>query len=71
MSFQDMKLVELKAIAESFGVDTPTKITKNQIIDLLTEEGVTYEMYAHFDKIEKEKSCKRRGVKRHASTIFC
>ena len=38
MSFKDLKLSELKAIADSFGVEVPEKITKNAVILLLQEE---------------------------------
>ena len=55
MSFNEMTLVELKKIAEEFGVDAPVKITKNKLIEIMQEEGVTYEIYSHFDKIEKDK----------------
>lgn len=54
MSFDSMTLAELKKIAEEFAVDTPAKITKTALINLLHEDGVTYEIYAHFDKIGKE-----------------
>jgi hypothetical protein len=54
MSFKDLKLPELKEIAESFGVDMPEKITKNALILLMQEEGVTYQDYERFSNIEKE-----------------
>lgn len=54
MSFKDLKLSELKAIADSFGVEVPEKITKNAVILLLQEEGVSYQDYERFAQIEKE-----------------
>jgi hypothetical protein len=54
MSFKDLKLSELKVIAESFGVEVPEKITKNAVILLLQEEGVSYQDYERFAKIENE-----------------
>jgi len=60
MSFNDMTMVQLKQIAEEFAVETPSKITKNSLIDLLHADGVTYEIYAHFDKISKEKEDNKR-----------
>jgi len=54
MSFKDLKLSELKSIADSFGVDVPEKITKNAVILLLQEEGVSYQDYERFAKIENE-----------------
>ena len=46
MSFDTLKTNELKKIAESFGVDSPEKATKQTIILALQEEGITYDMYA-------------------------
>jgi len=54
MSFDSLTLIDLKKIAEEFGVDSPVKITKKALIEILNEEGVTYEIYSHFDKIEKD-----------------
>ena len=54
MSFKDLKLSELREIAESFGVDMPDKITKNALILLMQEEGVSYQDYERFSNIEKE-----------------
>ena len=62
MSFDTMKINELKGLAESFGVDTENAKTKKELIAALTEEGVTYESYAKFAgaetvelKIDKKK----------------
>lgn len=54
MSFNNLKLAELKNIAESFGVDLPTKISKNELVLLLEEEGISYQMYEQFANVEKE-----------------
>ena len=62
MSFDTMKINELKGLAESFGVDIENAKTKKELIAALTEEGVTYESYAKFAgaetvelKIDKKK----------------
>jgi hypothetical protein len=58
MSFDTLKISELKKIAEGFGVDVPEKPTKQSIITALTDEGITYDSYAQFsgaDKVELEK----------------
>lgn len=49
-----MTLIELKKVADDFGVDSPVKITKQKLIDLLAEEGVTHDVYVHFDKLSKD-----------------
>jgi hypothetical protein len=54
MSFKDLKLAELKGVAESFGVDLPNKISKNDLVLLLEEEGISYQMYDKFANTEKE-----------------
>lgn len=54
MSFANLKLSDLKKVADGFGIDFPTKATKNDIILLLEEEGVTYQMYEHFSNADKE-----------------
>ena len=54
MSFDTLKIKELKEIAEQFAVDLPEKATKQQIILLLQEEGVDYDTYAKFAEVEKE-----------------
>jgi len=54
MSFDTMKISELKEVASGFGIDLPTKATKQALILALQEEGVTYEMYAKFSGAEKE-----------------
>ena len=54
MSFSDLKIGELKKAAESFGVDLDGSKTKTEIVALLEEEGITYQMYEKFNNIEKE-----------------
>jgi len=53
MSFDTLKVQELRDIAESFAVDLPAKISKQQLIMLLEEEGVTYDTYQRFFESEK------------------
>jgi hypothetical protein len=45
MSFETLKLSEIKKIAEDFGVDIQTLKSKNDIIASLAEEGVTWSIY--------------------------
>lgn len=54
MSFNKFKLGELLQIAEGFGVEVPAKTTKENIILLLEEEGITYSMYEKFSESEKD-----------------
>ena len=46
MSFETMKVAELKKIAEDFAVDTEGLKNKADIIAALSEEGVTFAIYA-------------------------
>ena len=46
MSFDTLKVGELKTIAEGFAVETEGLKNKQDIIAALSEEGVTYELYA-------------------------
>lgn len=46
MSFDTLKVGELKAIAEDFAVETTGLKNKQDIIAALSEEGVTYAVYA-------------------------
>jgi hypothetical protein len=46
MSFDTLKVAELKTIAEDFAVDTEGLKNKKDIIAALSEEGVTYSVYA-------------------------
>lgn len=45
MSFETLKVSELKKIAEDFAVDTDGLKTKADVIAALSEEGVTYAVY--------------------------
>lgn len=54
MSFDTMKVAELKQVAETFGVDVEDSTTKAEVLAALTEEGVTFEMYNSFLGAEKE-----------------
>jgi alpha-ketoglutarate-dependent taurine dioxygenase len=46
MSFDTLKVAELKSIAEDFAVETEGLKNKQEIIAALAEEGVTYSVYA-------------------------
>jgi hypothetical protein len=46
MSFDTLKVGELKTIAEDFAVETEGLKNKQEIIAALSEEGVTYAVYA-------------------------
>ena len=54
MSFTELKTTDLKKVAETFGVDLDGSKTKQEIIVLLEEEGITYQMYNKFATTEKE-----------------
>lgn len=45
MSFDTLKVAELKTIAENFGVDLEAGSNKTNIIAALAEEGVTWAVY--------------------------
>jgi hypothetical protein len=45
MSFDTLKVAELKAIATEFAVDTENLKTKKDVIAALAEEGVTWSVY--------------------------
>lgn len=53
MSFDTLKISELKKIAEGFGVELPEKSSKQSIISALEEEGISYDTYAQFNDSEK------------------
>lgn len=53
MSFEDLKLSDLKKVAESFGIDTPEKATKQSLILALQDDGITFEMYNKFSGADK------------------
>jgi len=55
MSFDTLKVAELKTIATDFAVDTENLKNKKDIIAALAEEGVTWSVYqSTLDAIEKD-----------------
>lgn len=55
MSFETLKVSELKTIAEDFGVETQGLKNKSDIIAALAEEGITWTLYQDtVKKIEEE-----------------
>ena len=54
MSFETLKLAELKQIAEDFAVDIKDAGGKKDIIAALAEEGVTWSIYQKAKGIEEE-----------------
>ena len=56
MSFDKLKVNELKAIAEEFAVETEGLKNKQDIIAAMAEEGVTYAVYAKTLKDVEEAS---------------
>lgn len=55
MTFESLKVNELKKIAEDFAVATDGLKNKSEIIAALAEEGVTYSVYAKtLDQVEEE-----------------
>lgn len=55
MSFDTLKISELKKIAEDFGVDIEDKKNKTDIIAALAEEGVSWSVYSKtLDNLEEE-----------------
>lgn len=54
MSFDVMKVEELKQVAEGFGVDLDDAKNKAEILAVLLEEGVTFDMYNKFIEAERE-----------------
>lgn len=54
MSFDSMKVDELKQVADSFGVDISDSKTKTEILASLLEEGVTFDMYTSFANAERD-----------------
>lgn len=53
MSFATMKIKELREVGDYFGVDLEGLKTKNEVISVLSEEGISYEMYSKFLGAEK------------------
>ncbi len=54
MSFDTLKVAELKQIAEDFAVDIEEQKGKKDIIAALAEEGVTWAIYKKAKDIEEE-----------------
>lgn len=54
MSFDTLKVAELKQIAEDFAVDIEEQKGKKDIIAALAEEGVTWAIYQKSKAIEEE-----------------
>lgn len=54
MSFTELKLPDLKKVADSFGVDISDIKSKNEVVARLQEEGITWQMYDKFNNAEKE-----------------
>ena len=54
MSFDTLKVAELKQIAEDFAVDIAEQKGKKDIIAALAEEGVTWAIYQKSKAIEEE-----------------
>lgn len=54
MSFQKLKVSDLRGVADDFGVDVSNARNKADIIALLSEEGITYDVYESFTKTEKD-----------------
>lgn len=54
MSFLDLKITELRKVADSFGVDVTDAKTKQEIAAILEEEGISYQMYNKFTGAEKQ-----------------
>jgi hypothetical protein len=54
MSFETLKVAELKKIAEDFAVDTEGLKNKADVIAALAEEGVTYSVYAKTIEVLEE-----------------
>jgi parvulin-like peptidyl-prolyl isomerase len=66
MSFDTLKIKDLKNVADNFAVEYSPKTTKQQLILLLEEEGVTYDTYKRFfesEKVEPELSPRSQPVR--------
>ena len=66
MSFDTLKITELKKVAETFGVELPEKATKQSVILELEDNGISYDMYAKFsgtEKVELDEPVKNKKVK--------
>jgi len=77
MSFTDLKITELRKVAESFGIDASSAKTKTELVALLEEEGVNYQMYNQFNNVDKEEievpeveKKKREKLSKNENTIL-
>ena len=53
MSFSNLKLDERRKVADTFAVEHETAKNKADLIALLAEEGVSFDMYNKFTEAEK------------------
>ena len=56
MTFETMKVAELKKIAEDFAVDIESLKNKADIIAALSEEGVTFAVYAKTVDVKEDEA---------------
>lgn len=70
MSFDELKISDLKKIAEDFGVDIESIKAKKDIINAIEEEGVTWSVYKqtqqNMEEVEdmtEEKPVKAKEIK--------
>ena len=73
MSFNTLKVSDLKKVADNFGIDLPEKPSKQSIILALQDEGITYDMYAKFsgaDKVELEEAAPKKVSLEKGKTIL-
>lgn len=49
MSFAEMKVTELREVADQFGLDSAAAKNKNELVELLGEEGVTFTAWQAFN----------------------
>ena len=78
MSFSELKVTELKKVADSFGVDLEGSKNKQEIIAILEEEGITFQMYKKFEDAEKqepqipefEKVQREKKIMKTANTVL-
>jgi hypothetical protein len=68
MSFDTLKVAELKQIAEDFAVDVTDQKGKKDIIAALAEEGVTWAIYKKAKGIEEEEKEMNATVTKKAET---
>jgi hypothetical protein len=62
-----MKVSELKEVAESFAVDHSESKNKAELLALLTEEGVTFEMYKEFAPTEDTEEVEEPVIEKKVS----